>query len=423
MALLDFGGPSSTQLADKTGRNPARIEAPAYAINSLTAPPFFKPTPLATNVQPVSGTGPRGPAPGNQAARTPGPSTPKSDGPTPTALMPGTPTAERPAAKASDSASTADADDSKPSDDAKPSPTAAGTGRRPSIDSRPKRSPDDFAPAARHPAPDENSIAETLVKVRELYRAEYDSLKNAAGKSAFAAKLAKRAREVSDDPASQYVLLDEARRLALDAAQLADAANWIDELAASFEVDPHQLKVAAARRVHDLMNGPPPAPTVARVQMIDATLAASMLAVESRRYIEADQLAQIAVAQSKTQQSIDVEVRRRAQSIADSAASLLREFDETIKAEERLKAAPDEGEANFVAGRFRCFRAEQWDLGLPLLTKSGIPPLAEAARLDLAAGENAIDRNFAAAAWERASESMSGTDRRECLERAYRGYT
>ncbi|HND54986.1 MAG TPA: hypothetical protein PLV92_21380 [Pirellulaceae bacterium] len=270
--------------------------------------------------------------------------------------------------------------------------------------------------------PDPASIADTLAKVRELHKAEYDSVKNAAGKSALATKLAEQARAVSDDPTSQYVLLDEARRLALEAVQLAEAANWIDELSATFEVDPHRLKVEAAQRVHDLLVGPPPAPTVARVQMIDATLAATMLAVESRRYDEADQLAQIAVSQSKTKQSIDVEVRRRAQNMADMAASMHEEFQAAAAAEEKLKTTPDDAEANLLVGRFRCFRAEQWDVGLAFLAKAANPALAEAARLDLAAGDSAKARDSAASAWEKAAESAVGTERRECLERAYRTY-
>ena len=87
-----------------------------------------------------------------------------------------------------------------------------------------------------------------------------------------------------------------------------------------------------------------------------------------------------------------------------------------------LKSNPDDPAANLTVGRFRCFRRNEWQGGLPHLAKVANEKLAAAAQLDAAAGNNPKAQLKAADAWEKAAEGAK-EDKQACVERAHFLYT
>jgi hypothetical protein len=274
------------------------------------------------------------------------------------------------------------------------------------------------APKSRLTVPAENTVAQTLAQVRELNKADYEKAKSVRDKAALATKLGEQSRKIDDDPTARYVLRDEARKFAADAGQLVEAFAWIDEQAVEFSVDEYALKLAAAKRVHELLAASNAAPIALRAKMIDSSVAASTAAVNADRLLEADQLAQLALLQSRMPQVTDNELRRRVKEHADSVAKAKASWQVVADAEAKLKADPNDPDANWVVGKHRCFRRDQWTEGLPLLAKAADPKIAEAAQRDIQSANDVKGRLQAATLWEQASASMIGDDQRSCLARA-----
>ena len=91
---------------------------------------------------------------------------------------------------------------------------------------------------------DEARIQKAAAETREIFRSEYAQANTPAGKARLAAKLLEGAATVADDPVTRYVMLREARDMAVAAGDPALACGAVDQLAALFDVDPLVIKLA-----------------------------------------------------------------------------------------------------------------------------------------------------------------------------------
>jgi formylglycine-generating enzyme required for sulfatase activity len=204
---------------------------------------------------------------------------------------------------------------------------------------------------------------ETLKLVRETFKAKYDAATTPERAIALAEELFDKAEMSGNDPAAQYVLLQEAGRLAVGALNVELAFQVVDAMAARFAVDGLEIKFrlvgAAARSVKasqakDLAERIfPLAEGLAAKDQCDAAEQLGTLAVELARKARDIELLKKTVAHNK-QLKAELDALRG----ADAQAK---------QAEQVLEGNPADPAANLELGRHLCFIEGQWPKGLSML--------------------------------------------------------
>jgi hypothetical protein len=224
------------------------------------------------------------------------------------------------------------------------------------------------------PAADAVQAAETLMK--EVFASEL-AKRSQSDMSALAARLLAEAAKNEADPASQYVLLGEARDRALRAGDAAAAIAATDQLAARYAVDGPALKLELLTRLKAVTL---PAERLLAVLEYATALAEARCAADAYDQAAAalDHAAAYAI-RSRTPKLVAEVNARRAQVKASAAG-----FAAFKAAQEKLAASPGDPQANLTAGQFLCLHKGQWDKGLEHLAASGDPAWSTAAKADLA---------------------------------------
>jgi hypothetical protein len=110
----------------------------------------------------------------------------------------------------------------------------------------------------------------------------------------------------------------------------------------------------------------------------------------------------------------------RAQGKVKEARELAMEFQKVQAAQERLKTAPDDAEANLAIGRFLCFVKSDWPTGLLPLSKGSDTILKGLAEKELA-GVDTLHVEIADGWWT-VAEKSSGRSRAALQQRAAQHY-
>ena len=219
--------------------------------------------------------------------------------------------------------------------------------------------------------PDEESQTEVLAKVKELFGEEYRDNKPHA-RLALAARLIRHARQSEDQPAERYVMLKEAQRLSEQAGDCVLALAAVDELAGGFEVDALEMKVAVLQQA--ARQSPNPA---AALVIADSAFALADEALDRDAYESLTALyRQVEVVVRKQAGTEPAEVVGRQQKLL---AERQRLWELSQTAAKTLGSKPEDPQANFEMGRFRCLVEEDWDQALPLLAKGEDVKLRESA--------------------------------------------
>jgi hypothetical protein len=107
-------------------------------------------------------------------------------------------------------------------------------------------------PSARAAVPGAEALKTATASIKDTFKAEYASVRR-RDRVALVATLTAQASATSDDAAMRYALLDQARELAIAAADASDLLAVCDQLAAAFSgVDAAATKKAALARIHSL---------------------------------------------------------------------------------------------------------------------------------------------------------------------------
>lgn len=250
--------------------------------------------------------------------------------------------------------------------------------------------------------PDDAAQKEALELVKNVFSSEY--------KSRVPAEQAKLARTMLDqaastgEPASQFVLLREARTIATAAGDVRLAILACDELIQRFDLSPMSERVETleslstsaktADAAHALMHE-------AR-SSLEHALAAFDYATALRYAI----LAEKAAVKAKDTVSLAA-VRKRKSEIS----TLKSGFEKFSRSEEVLKANPDDPTANLVTGKYLCFLRNAWDTGLPRLAKGGDAGLEAIARESLKMPSDPAQQALLANQWWEFAETLEGAER------------
>lgn len=231
----------------------------------------------------------------------------------------------------------------------------------------------DDAPAERLPVPKSAAQSPIDYSIRSQYRQELAS-RDPATQLELARSFQKQAAETGVDPTRQYVLLREARELATNAGDFDVAFSIIDDTARLFTVDPDELKITVLANSMDRALIPKP-------QLLDNYLKVGQSALEHGNVQMAYQVSVLADQVSGALHDAGLSQRVREYDLRVHAAR--REYQSIIAAANKLRAKPDDAEANLLVGRYLCFMQGHWDEGLPMLAHGSDSKLKEIASRDV----------------------------------------
>jgi hypothetical protein len=211
--------------------------------------------------------------------------------------------------------------------------------------------------------------------VDELFRQHYIR-ENPAMNVPLVAKLLERAFLPREEPAMRYVLYRRARDLAVEIGSAEAAFRAIDSLSQAFEVDAKAQRTAALKVLVRTASTPPAARSMTETCLRSAGEAAA--ADDYDGALSLLTYADAAVVKSRDPGLADACQKRRRDLLETQ-----REFGAAKTALKTLEEKPADGAANFKAGRFLCFFKQDWEAGLPYLSKGSDTPTKAMAEKDL----------------------------------------
>ncbi len=254
------------------------------------------------------------------------------------------------------------------------------------------------------PEPDAAVQKETLKKVKDLFKDEY-AKKLPADQLALARKLLQNGAETTGDDAAKFVLLKEAREIAVASGDAETALRSVDETAKAFAVDASALKLAVLGKI--AVKEPDAARAAAKGYL---SLVAD--AVRSENFDVATTATQRAEAMAKAAQ--DPALAARAAELKSETASLKAEAARV----KPMLDKPGSGDEEAI-GRYLCFVKGEWDAGLPHLLAGAKPPLKTAAEKEVLKPQDAAAQvDVADLWWDVAQKEKSPWRRERILARA-----
>jgi hypothetical protein len=273
-------------------------------------------------------------------------------------------------------------------------------------------------PPTKQQPPDPAAQSEAQKRVTEVFQSEIAAARTNPQRVDVARKLLGAGIDSASDPASCFVLLSAARRLAAEGGSADYAFQAIDELDRRFVIDAGTMRAETAARLESALRLPAEkAALVARLlRMVDDASGRDNYA-EARQVVEA---AVEAARHSSSPPLLAQTTGRRDDVLAMSAA-----FETSAKAAVVLAVSPSDPAANLAVGRFRCFFKGDWKAGLPLLKIGADPVLKSQAQADLdASGNSAPDIQIAIAdGWWDIGQKLAGLPQRQVLLRAAHWYS
>jgi hypothetical protein len=250
------------------------------------------------------------------------------------------------------------------------------------------------------PVPGEAAQQDAVKLIRDLFKAEY-ARRAPADVQALAVKLLQQGRETKDDPVGQFVLLRQARELAVQAGDLATALAAVEETGKAYAVDGLGLKVQTLTATLLPVGKPEAAATLA-----ETCLATVDEALASDRFDTAADLASKAEASARAAKA--AALQKRAQQRKKEIETAKREFDLTKASEKILATAPDDPAANLAVGRYAACVKGDWERGAARLAKGADAALKAAAEKDLAKPTDPQAQAATGDAWWEAAEKLKG---------------
>ncbi|RPH45291.1 MAG: hypothetical protein EHM91_07705 [Planctomycetota bacterium] len=210
--------------------------------------------------------------------------------------------------------------------------------------------------------PDANAQKETLKQIKELFKEEY-AKKSPGDQTALAQKLLQKGIETNDDLPSKFVLLKEAREVAVAAGDADTAMRAAGETARAFAVDGPSLKLAVVTKMATATRDPETARTLAKscVALVTEAVRVDGYETATSAATKGEQLARLAH---------DALLAQRLQDLKKEVGSLK---DEHVRVKPMLEK-PGSGDGDAV-GRYLCFVKGDWDAGLPHLVAGAKGPL------------------------------------------------
>jgi len=226
----------------------------------------------------------------------------------------------------------------------------------------------DFAPAGpKKPAVPSTADQQTALKsIKEIFANDYAGAKSLEQKGSLAVKLLDQAKQTVDDPNSRYVLLAEAKALAIEASDVDTLLGALNAMTADYVIDEATTMTAAWNA---LLKRPRIEPaTIQRIHQESTTR--FDIAVGDARFEDAKQYGDFALAISRRVPNPAAATKLATDRNA-AVAARQKEWPGLLALAEKLKRNPDDAEANLAVARYQALVAEDWKNAFPLFAKSG----------------------------------------------------
>lgn len=234
------------------------------------------------------------------------------------------------------------------------------------------------------PVPDAAAQDRAEVEIKATYKRDYAKLQNPEDRLALAAKFLQPGRENRKDPAAWFVMLREARDLAVKAERPRLAVEAINEIDKRFTVDALDMSLTALTTI-----ARPPAG--ARTAMLSENRVKTFVSVaigQANQALKVDKFETALQFLDLARERLNkTRPDKKLLAVLDARRSDVEkyhnEFRAVEEARERLKTSPDDPAANVLVGTHLACAAGKWREGLPLLARGGDEPLKQVARLEL----------------------------------------
>jgi hypothetical protein len=239
------------------------------------------------------------------------------------------------------------------------------------------------------PAPTGPKQAEAEKEVRDAY--DYASEKP-ADLVPLINRLIKDAAGTKDNPAARFVMLREARDLAIQAGRVDLAGEAVQKLDADYDVNPVDMLLSALEKI-----GAAAQPAKTQQTVVQIALGLSELAARHDDYPLALRL--LAIGEASALKSENAALAKTVQSRLEEVAGLRKEYGVARAAAAALKKDADDPDANLSLGKFLALTKGDWKQGLPHLAKGADDALKALAQGDLAEPPTATARLKVADGW------------------------
>ena len=228
-------------------------------------------------------------------------------------------------------------------------------------------------------------------------------------------KLLEQADATKDDNAARYVLIQEARDLSAKAGDCENFLKASEAMSKAFKISISEAQIAGI----DTLTANLTAATArdAAQPLLDAADGA----LGSGDFDAAQKLMRAAdIAGRKASLatlSASIALRNK------SFTALKKEFEKLGDARKKLEAAPTDGDANLLLGRFLCFVKNDWEAGLPRLVLGSDATLrATAEKDDKANSGTAADKAEVGDTWYKLALSADALQKSNMMSRALLRY-
>lgn len=262
---------------------------------------------------------------------------------------------------------------------------------------------------SRQPVPNSSKQSPVLKQIKEQYKSEYAN-READAQLQLARTFRKEATNSAEDPVRQFVLLREARELAINGGDLNETFGIIDDMAKVFTVDADDMKVTAMAASFDRSRVPPRQLVDQYLKIADQSLATYDVRMASQAMVLAKRFVYGSHDSAAIARVHEVDLR-----VHDAS----RQLEPVARAANYLKDHPDDPRANLTVGRFLCFFRGMWSEGLPLLAKGADRTLADLASKDLSSPADSAAQMQMADAWWSLPDSKDTPQKQSRLRAAY----
>lgn len=254
-------------------------------------------------------------------------------------------------------------------------------------------------PDRRAPLPPASATKQALSEVKDIFRDDYSKATTPPAKLAFARQLLAQADKTTT-PAEQWALYSEVMRLASDAGDRKLSLEAIDHSVERFAIDGEELKAEAIVKLAAKT------PTAELDGLTQEALAIASKAADSDNSSLTSKA--LALANSLARKTKNRALLAEATKIQQAVRSENKESKERAAIMEKVAQNPDDPDICLEAGRYFCFKADDWKSGLPLLARGSDTELSRLAIAESNAGQAANGVIAVADAWWQWAEKERG---------------
>lgn len=230
-----------------------------------------------------------------------------------------------------------------------------------------------------------------LKLIRDVFKSSY-ARTGEEEQTALAEKLITQGIDTNNDPASRYVLFDEARNIAVKLGCVKLGFKAIDSVYKYYDIDVVNTKRSFLGETSRFMRKP-----AQHLSLAKGYLRVAEDLVNTDLYLDAGRL--LTLAETAARRARDMPTIAEVRAKSQQVSALQREFLQIRGLLKKLKDAPDDPRCNLRVGQFLCFRKGEWKKGLPHLAKSGDKGLAEIAGKELSPQEKPEQMTALGDAW------------------------